>query len=446
MKCDNGKWKWGQNGECVYDSREDCEEANEGKHSLKKNKDIRYFQAEFKAIPKEGFDGKLSDVTKEQSKLGTVITGYASTPDVDRYNDVVEPGAFTDSITDDYKSNPIVLFQHDPYRPIGKATYMAIDSNGLYIEAVIVDAEIEPKIQAGILRAFSIGYIPEEIEYRDKDGNLLDEEMDILRILFDSTVKRTIKRLDLVENSVVSLPANPKALFTMEKSFNAYFDDVISQKFFKETKDAIIFNGMKSESGEPMIFYKKDWDIESVKQHLKDLYKSKSLTKKEMAISKKEEETTTPATPPTEPEKVETAPVTETDSGEKPAETEGSETSTEGEKVEETTPPAEEAPAVETPKEEDKPAEENPEDKGFIKAEVAIEAVKKVHEELDATKKKLEVAEKENVELKSRLEKLPAKQGLAYVKQEKFADGVKKEETTPDQKSGFIDALKTAAN
>ena len=27
-KCDNGKWKWGENGECKYDSKEACEKAN----------------------------------------------------------------------------------------------------------------------------------------------------------------------------------------------------------------------------------------------------------------------------------------------------------------------------------------------------------------------------------------------------------------------------------
>ena len=27
-KCDNGKWKWGENGECKYDSKDACEKAN----------------------------------------------------------------------------------------------------------------------------------------------------------------------------------------------------------------------------------------------------------------------------------------------------------------------------------------------------------------------------------------------------------------------------------
>jgi hypothetical protein len=32
MRCDNGKWKWGRRGECKYNSREECERANRGRH------------------------------------------------------------------------------------------------------------------------------------------------------------------------------------------------------------------------------------------------------------------------------------------------------------------------------------------------------------------------------------------------------------------------------
>ncbi len=30
-QCENGKWKWGTRGDCIYDSRAECEEANKGK-------------------------------------------------------------------------------------------------------------------------------------------------------------------------------------------------------------------------------------------------------------------------------------------------------------------------------------------------------------------------------------------------------------------------------
>ena len=34
-KCENEKWKWGENGECQYDSKEACEEANKDKKGYK---------------------------------------------------------------------------------------------------------------------------------------------------------------------------------------------------------------------------------------------------------------------------------------------------------------------------------------------------------------------------------------------------------------------------
>jgi len=34
-KCENEKWKWGENGECQYDSKEACEKANKDKKGYK---------------------------------------------------------------------------------------------------------------------------------------------------------------------------------------------------------------------------------------------------------------------------------------------------------------------------------------------------------------------------------------------------------------------------
>lgn len=181
------------------------------------NPKVQCFQMDFKSL-------KKSDGT-----TGTKIKGYASTPTVDRYKDVVEPEAFRETILKAYKKNPMILFQHDPMQPIGKATVLSIDSSGLYIEAEIHNDPVEEKIAQGILRTMSIGYIPLETEYRDKNGYVLNiqDPNDMSRIWNEDGVKRIIKRLDLVEVSIVTVPANPDALFTMEKSFTKFFDEEI---------------------------------------------------------------------------------------------------------------------------------------------------------------------------------------------------------------------------
>ena len=148
------------------------------------------------------------------------IKGYASTPGSDRYDDVVEPQAFEKSIRESYKNNPVILFQHKSDHPIGRATVMYIDHKGLYIEADIYDKDVAPKIREKILLGFSIGFIPKEMEFRDENGKLLNVATDNI---WAAGVKRIIKEVDLVEISVVSVPANPETLFTAEKSIKNYF-------------------------------------------------------------------------------------------------------------------------------------------------------------------------------------------------------------------------------
>lgn len=182
-----------------------------------------YFQASFKQI--QEFSEK-SDGARYGD--GVKIRGYASTADEDRGNDIVLPEAFRKSIQKDYKNNPIILFQHNTNRPIGKAVSMQIDQKGLFIEAIVYDEEIAMKVDKEVLRTFSIGYYPIVIEYRDADTDqVLDPEndRDFMRIWMGDNVKRIIKELELLEISVVSIPMNQNALFSLSKSLKSFFTD-----------------------------------------------------------------------------------------------------------------------------------------------------------------------------------------------------------------------------
>lgn len=214
IKCENGKYKWGRNGRCIYDSAQEAEQANKSMKAkdMKKTKDAQFFHMGFKPIPVEGKEAKAED--------GVKVSGYASTPTPDRYDDIVEPTAFVRSIMNEYKKNPIVLFQHNSDRPIGIVTHMSIDDQGLFVEATIHDEEVGPKVAKRILRTFSIGFIARAIEFRDENGQLLNPAEDNI---WREGVKRVITDVDLVEISVVSVPANPDALFTVEKSVKSFF-------------------------------------------------------------------------------------------------------------------------------------------------------------------------------------------------------------------------------
>ncbi|HAW05200.1 MAG TPA: hypothetical protein DCW83_10965, partial [Saprospirales bacterium] len=66
-----------------------------------------------------------------------VIKGLASTNALDRTGDVIDHNAWKEGGLDNYSGNPIILFNHDYDRPIGRATGLKVTENGLELEAKI---------------------------------------------------------------------------------------------------------------------------------------------------------------------------------------------------------------------------------------------------------------------------------------------------------------------
>src|SRR5271170_6051856 len=136
------------------------------------------------------------------------FTGYGSTyggpPDL--VGDIIEPGAFQQSIAQQGKGLPL-LWSHRTDQPIGTAK-LSDDTKGLLVHGSLVLAD--PKAQAahahlkaGSIKAMSIGYdVPHgqgKVSYAD-DGT------------------RTLKEIKLYEISLVAIPANPRAQITAVKS------------------------------------------------------------------------------------------------------------------------------------------------------------------------------------------------------------------------------------
>lgn len=183
-----------------------------------------YFQMEVKATTQDNNGKKV-----------VRIKGFASTPDVDRYGDVVEPTAFKDALTL-FMKNPVVLYQHDDTRPVGTITSAVITEKGLSVEADIMEDDSQEKVLDGRMRAFSFGWIPLDTEFRHKDGSAFNNTMDSI---WDPDIVRVIKALDLVEISIVTTPANGNALFTVAKSVKSFFSDAATKSMpMKNKKDA----------------------------------------------------------------------------------------------------------------------------------------------------------------------------------------------------------------
>lgn len=169
------------------------------------------------------------------------IRGMASTKSVDRHNDIIEPKAFAKSIGL-FMSNPVMLLQHNMNKPIWKFTSLKMTDDGLEVEGEVLHNEdgMIDKIKSGVLQAFSIGFVPKKWLIKNPAGEVVADENGIakgvrLDDLFSSKNTKTITELELVEISVVSIPANAHSLFGVTESAKKFFDD-ISENWKEEMK------------------------------------------------------------------------------------------------------------------------------------------------------------------------------------------------------------------
>src|SRR5210317_2237776 len=199
------------------------------------------------------------------------ITGHASTNDEDRTGDIIVSDAWKKSgALDSYLKNPVVLAYHDPSRPIGKTIGHEVDEKGLKITAKISKAagDIIELIKEGILSAFSVGFMIKDADFDNKSGIFI------------------IKELELLEVSVVSIPANQNALFSIEKNFkNADEYKEFRKQFIKEeSEETLMVDKTKDKVEEQPI------DIASLAAQIKALVKDDMKAEEEAARKAKEAE------------------------------------------------------------------------------------------------------------------------------------------------------------
>jgi HK97 family phage prohead protease len=153
------------------------------------------------------------------SESEMTFSGYGAVfGNVDSYGDVIQSGAFSDTLAAAQKTGqfPAMLMQHggwgigaDDMTPIGIWTSLAEDGHGLKVEGKLADTPRGREAYALLkmqprpaITGLSIGYIAKEWAQRSKP-----EEP-----------RRTLKKVDLLEVSLVTFPANPKARVQSVKS------------------------------------------------------------------------------------------------------------------------------------------------------------------------------------------------------------------------------------
>jgi HK97 family phage major capsid protein/HK97 family phage prohead protease len=116
---------------------------------------------------------------------------------VDRMGDMIEPEGWR---LDRFRRNPVALFNHNPDFPIGTWRDVAVKKGRLTGRLDLMEPvsyrlkELHAAVEAGVLRAVSVGFHSDSFEPRGKSGGIRFTEA------------------ELVECSLVSVPANPNAL------------------------------------------------------------------------------------------------------------------------------------------------------------------------------------------------------------------------------------------
>jgi len=186
-------------------------------------------------LPAEYLDGLDEEIKQADSEPYIRRAGYAglsiedddertciarmSTRDMDSDNEIIMPYSLS---LERYQRNPIVCVNHRTRDlPIGSASAVRMDDRGISGKMTFGDTQMANDVWSLVrdrhMRANSIGFIVLSYVARSHPdfGGLVDKylaEWDEFTIQQADRLKGFIRRGVLLENSVVTLPANPNAL------------------------------------------------------------------------------------------------------------------------------------------------------------------------------------------------------------------------------------------
>jgi len=145
--------------------------------------ELRQYKSEFKILE-----------TKEEGDQGLIEAYVSIFGNVDSYNDIIEKGAFEESLKDKL---PKGVWMHNWDEPVAKTLEAKEDNIGLYIKGQFNletqrGREAFSDLKMGIIDEFSIGFVVKDDSWDDETGI------------------RTIKKIKLYEWSPVLAGANPK--------------------------------------------------------------------------------------------------------------------------------------------------------------------------------------------------------------------------------------------
>jgi len=165
-----------------------------------------------------------AETVKEEKR---VLRFIGSNEKIDRDGEVVKAEGWK---LNNYKKNPVVLVNHQHHElPVAKAKKVWIDKDkkSLMFDIQFPEADISPQgdtlyklYRGGYMNATSVGFMPnfEKIEWGKKKGD----------------PSAIFNEQELLEISLVSVPANPTALMTQKSMKSAIENKVIDEVELKD--------------------------------------------------------------------------------------------------------------------------------------------------------------------------------------------------------------------
>lgn len=158
-----------------------------------------------------------SEIIEKNIDEGSYVV-LASNDIVDRMDEIIDPKGWD---LENYRKNPVILWAHN-YNglPVGKSLWIKKSEKGLIAKIKFANTpmgqEIRQLIDEGILNAVSVGFQPTE---SSTDEHVISEYTKAKKP--KKPCRRVYLKQELLEVSVVSVPANPSALFERAKSLQS---------------------------------------------------------------------------------------------------------------------------------------------------------------------------------------------------------------------------------
>ena len=143
----------------------------------------------------------------------------ASTANVDRESDIIKADGWQ---LDNFKDGGPLLWGHDQTKlPIGRVLWVKVDNGKLVGKAKFngqtqLSTDVEKLVRSGDLKGLSVGFRPMDMKMNNEGG-------------------RTFTKQELLEISVVNVPANPDAIIHTIKSLEIKSEPVIRALTEKES-------------------------------------------------------------------------------------------------------------------------------------------------------------------------------------------------------------------